>query len=299
MVRTVAAARLHGQHQAARDGLAVQVDGAGAAVAGAAAFLGAGEAQVLAQGIEQRDVGLDEHLDGLAVDGAAQDLLGHGAVPPDQAFARCERGGERATGQDADQVPAELDGAALVADGPAPPRSPARPRARSASGVTGWPSSARSAAVARTGVGRDRGERDARLRAAAVGQRELGGDARRRRCRARAAACGAGTGRRCGRPAAGTTSSISSSFGASTVWRTPGEEVGHRHAPLALRPRDDRLGVQRHQRRRHVGRGRGVAEVAAHGGEVAHLHRADHGRALRERRDSAPRSAGLSSSSAR
>ena len=83
-----AAARLHGQHQAARDRLAVEVDGAGAAVAGAAAFLGSGQAQVLAQRIEQRHVGLDEHLDGLAVDGAAQDCLATGDLLPDQALAR-------------------------------------------------------------------------------------------------------------------------------------------------------------------------------------------------------------------
>ena len=44
-------------------------------------------------------------------------------------------------------------------------------------GVSGWPSSACSAAVARTRHGRHRGERDARLRAHAVRQRELRGDA--------------------------------------------------------------------------------------------------------------------------
>ena len=46
-----------------------------------------------------------------------------------------------------------------------------------ASGVTAWPSSDRSAAVARTGVGATDGERDARLGATPSAMRELRGDA--------------------------------------------------------------------------------------------------------------------------
>src|SRR6185295_14142546 len=141
---------LHRQHQAARHDLPVHVDGAGAAVAGAAAFLGAGEAHVLAQGVEEGHVGLDEHLDRLAVHGAAQDLSGHWSLPPDQAFARSRavvsvrrvRTRTRCL-RNSTEPRWSLMGLAA---------SMARPAARSmASGVTAWPSSDRSAAVARTG----------------------------------------------------------------------------------------------------------------------------------------------------
>src|SRR5690242_10982941 len=82
-----APARLHGEHETARHELAVQVDGTRAAVTGATAFLRAGEAEVFAERVEQRDVGLHERLDALAVDGEAQDLLGHDE-PSVQAVAR-------------------------------------------------------------------------------------------------------------------------------------------------------------------------------------------------------------------
>src|SRR5499427_3573758 len=75
-------ARLHGKHEAARHRLAIEMHGAGAAVAGAAALLGPSEAEVLSKCVEQRLVGLHEHLDGLAVDRGAQDLFRHVAVPP-------------------------------------------------------------------------------------------------------------------------------------------------------------------------------------------------------------------------
>src|SRR5215475_5144969 len=82
-------ARLHRQHEAARHRLAVEVHGAGAAVPGTTTFLGSGEAEVLAKGVEQRLVGLHQHLDGLAVDRGAQDLFRHGQSPPEgQAPAR-------------------------------------------------------------------------------------------------------------------------------------------------------------------------------------------------------------------
>ena len=124
-----------------------------------------------------------------------------------------------------------------------------------------------------------------------------GGDARPRRCRARGAACGGGSCRRCAAPGAGTTSSTSSSSWASTVRRTPDEEgaIGTRRSPL--RPGDDRLGLQRHERRRHVRRGRGVAEVAAHGGQVANLHGAHQGAALGQSTDSPGARRACSSSS--
>src|SRR5262244_113719 len=76
------AARLHGEHEAARHRLAIEMHGAGAAVPGAAALFGPGQAEVLPKRVEQRLVGLHEHLDGLAVDRGAQDLFRHVAVPP-------------------------------------------------------------------------------------------------------------------------------------------------------------------------------------------------------------------------
>src|SRR5213594_868293 len=116
-----APSRLHREHEAARHELAIQMHGARAAVAGAATLLGSGEAEVLAERVEQRDVRLHERLDGLAVDGEAQDLLGHDETSV-QAVARSS----------------------------ATARSAARAIACE---VSGWPSSACSAAVARTGTG--------------------------------------------------------------------------------------------------------------------------------------------------
>src|SRR5262245_35671743 len=77
------AARLHREHQAARDRLAVQVHGAGAAVAGAAALLRPGEAEALAERIEQGVVGPDDCLGRLVIHDQAQDLFGHVNDPPD------------------------------------------------------------------------------------------------------------------------------------------------------------------------------------------------------------------------
>src|SRR6267143_1080018 len=82
------AARLHGQHEAARHEVAVEMDGACAAIAGPAPLLGTGEAEVLAERLEQRQVGLHERLNGFAVHRALQDLLGHQAPPIAQPLAR-------------------------------------------------------------------------------------------------------------------------------------------------------------------------------------------------------------------
>ena len=60
---------LGGQHQAGVHQPAVEDDAAGAAIAGAAAFLGAGEPELVAQHVEQRLLRLAQELDGLAVDG--------------------------------------------------------------------------------------------------------------------------------------------------------------------------------------------------------------------------------------
>ena len=53
---------------------------------------GPGEPQVLAQGVEQGVVGLDEHLDGLVVHGAAQELFGHGDPSSGSGARARERG---------------------------------------------------------------------------------------------------------------------------------------------------------------------------------------------------------------
>ena len=68
MVLDLAALGLGAQHQAGADEPAVEHDAAGAAIAGAAAFLAAGQAEPVAQHVEQRLVGLAEILDGIAVD---------------------------------------------------------------------------------------------------------------------------------------------------------------------------------------------------------------------------------------
>ena len=50
---------LSGERQAGQHALAVDMHGAGAALALVAAFLGAGQAETVAQGVEQRDARLD------------------------------------------------------------------------------------------------------------------------------------------------------------------------------------------------------------------------------------------------
>ncbi len=72
----VAAAHLHGEQEAARDRLAVEVDGARAAVTGAAPFLRPRQTHPLAKRVEQGVPGLDEHLGRLVVHRAIQNLLG-------------------------------------------------------------------------------------------------------------------------------------------------------------------------------------------------------------------------------
>ena len=63
------AVALHRQHQAAAHDLAVDAHGAGAADAVLAADVAAGEAEILAQEIDQRLARLDALGDALAVDG--------------------------------------------------------------------------------------------------------------------------------------------------------------------------------------------------------------------------------------
>jgi hypothetical protein len=76
--------RLDAQHQAGADQHAVDDDRAGAAVAGAAAFLGAGQPEAIAQAVEQGLARVGEELGRLAVDVGGDVDLAHFAAP----FAR-------------------------------------------------------------------------------------------------------------------------------------------------------------------------------------------------------------------
>src|SRR5215472_8394017 len=73
----LAAPGLGAQHQARAHDTAVERAGTGAAVAGAAAFLAAGESEPVAQHVEQRLVDLAEVRDGVAVDCGGDLDLGH------------------------------------------------------------------------------------------------------------------------------------------------------------------------------------------------------------------------------
>ena len=60
--------RLDGQHAACVDAFAVEDDGAGATGAAIADLLGPRVIEVIPQGVEQGDAGLDGKADGFAVD---------------------------------------------------------------------------------------------------------------------------------------------------------------------------------------------------------------------------------------
>ena len=109
----VAARRLQRQHQAGIDRRAVHQHRAGAAVAVAAAFLGAGQAEPVAQQVEQRVARVGEHAALLAVDGAGR------------AASSCDRDldielpaavGERARRQHGHQRAAIVGRAARIGD---------------------------------------------------------------------------------------------------------------------------------------------------------------------------------------
>src|SRR5262245_47745089 len=278
-----APAGLHGEHEAARHRLAVEVHGARAAVPGAAAFLGPGQAEVLAKRVEQGLVGLHEHLNSLAVDRGAQDLFRHVAVPPKGSGARAgERRGERATGEDADEVPPEIRGAALIADG-----------LGALHGEIGGPVDqlGREGLALEGGLGGggadrgggDRGQRDPGLGAHAVGQGHLRGYPHHRNVElaSRRVTEVASSAARAGRRRDDLHEKL---VGAKHCRADAGEEVRERHSPLALRTCAHRLRLESEQGRGHVGRGRRVAEVAADRREVAHLHGADERRAVRDGR---------------
>ena len=88
MVLIVGAVGLDGEHRAGLDRPAIDVDGAGAALAGVAADVGAGQVEILAQGLDEESSRLDVELVGRPIDDE-RDVLAHGHEPP------AARGGER------------------------------------------------------------------------------------------------------------------------------------------------------------------------------------------------------------
>ena len=77
IVVTLGAIGLDGEHRARLHGLAVDVDGAGAALRGVAADVGPGQVQVLADQLDQEPSRLDVHLPGNSVDDE-RNVLVHG-----------------------------------------------------------------------------------------------------------------------------------------------------------------------------------------------------------------------------
>ena len=87
----LAPADLAAQHEAGADQPAVQHDAAGAAVAGGAAFLAAGELQRVAEHVEQRVLRLAEELDLVAVHRRFDVVLGHQFVLARSSAIRAAR----------------------------------------------------------------------------------------------------------------------------------------------------------------------------------------------------------------
>ena len=75
--RDLAAVGLDREHRARLHGAAVEMDGAGAALAGVAADVRAGQVEVLAQGLDEQPSRLDVELPGRPVD-RQLDVLAHG-----------------------------------------------------------------------------------------------------------------------------------------------------------------------------------------------------------------------------
>ena len=150
------------QHQAGIDRRTVHQHRAGAAVAVAAAFLGAGQAEPVAQQIEQRVARVGEHAS------CSSPLT----VQVSSVFMRRATStlelpaavGERARRQHGHQRAAIVGRAARIGDRAriAARRAGRPPRTARALGRS--PTSFRSADGARIGVGADRGQHDARLR---------------------------------------------------------------------------------------------------------------------------------------
>ena len=82
MVVTCAPSQDDGERRAGLDRLAVDVDDAGAALRGVAADMGAGEAQVFAQELDQQRARIDIGGNGLAVDRHRN--LNHSKIPPNR-----------------------------------------------------------------------------------------------------------------------------------------------------------------------------------------------------------------------
>src|SRR5580692_411523 len=77
----IGAVGLHREHGAALHGLAVEIDGAGPAMAGLAADMRAGETELLAQEMNEQGARLDQLFDGLAVHRHLDVGFGHCALP--------------------------------------------------------------------------------------------------------------------------------------------------------------------------------------------------------------------------
>ncbi len=77
----LASVRLDGQHRARLDGHAVHVDGAGTALAGVAADVGAGQVEVFAEGLDQETSRLHVQLPACPIDDE-RDVFAHGREPP-------------------------------------------------------------------------------------------------------------------------------------------------------------------------------------------------------------------------
>ena len=104
-----APADLHGQDQAARDRLAIQVDRARSTVAGPAPFLGPGEAEILAERVQQGLEGWTSTSTDSPFSVQPRTCLGTWRFLPGIVRRRAREGrGERAAGQDLDQVTAEI-----------------------------------------------------------------------------------------------------------------------------------------------------------------------------------------------
>ena len=79
--RDLGAVGLDGEHRARLDRPAVDVDGAGAALAGVAADVGAGQVEVLAERLDEEPSRLDVELPGCPIDDE-RDVFAHGHEPP-------------------------------------------------------------------------------------------------------------------------------------------------------------------------------------------------------------------------
>src|SRR6185503_16349636 len=154
---------LQGEVRARVHRLAVEQHHAGAALRVVASFLGAGETELLTDGLQQADVGIELDRVGGSVDGQGRGNLHRGSsVRPVQGGARGdgdglatragERGGDGARGDDLCHRAAIVRGAADVADRVAAAAAAAAPAAIAAAPPS-EPSSADSASGTRRIVG--------------------------------------------------------------------------------------------------------------------------------------------------